>query len=78
MEILECFESLNDFAIINMFKGKSVEVKYKNELPLTGIITNFILDAHGDNPNRRIIGIIINGTEEIAIPSLNIDSLILR
>lgn len=75
MSIIEYFETLNDSEIIAMFKGKSIKVKYKNGQSLTGVITNFLLEAHGDDPNRRIIGIIINGTEEIVISTFNIESI---
>lgn len=78
MSIIECFETLNDSEIIAMFKGKSIDVNYKNGQSLTGVITNFLLDAHGDDPNRRIIGVIINGTEEVTISFINIDSINIR
>lgn len=67
MNIVDLFEALSDKQIRSLLTGKTVCLIFKDGRSEQGAISNFIKAAQFDNPDRTIIGVILNKSEEIII-----------
>lgn len=62
MDITNSFESYSDKELNNLLLGKHVEIAVSTTQYI-GVVTGFINAAQWDDPERKIMGIILNSGE---------------
>lgn len=64
MEITNSFEYYSDNELDKLLLGKRVKVVTNNNNYI-GVVTGFINAAQWDDPERKIVGVILNSESEI-------------
>lgn len=69
MTILEHLEFANDNEIRALLLGRNITISFKDGSTKIGIVTNFFQAAISDDLKRSIVGVVLNGSDEIVISS---------